>query len=42
MADFEDSTSPTWKNIIEGQQNLKDAVAGTITFENKRMEIIFD
>jgi len=31
MADFEDSTSPTWKNIIEGQQNLKDAVAGTIT-----------
>ena len=35
MADFEDSTSPTWRNIIEGQQNLKDAVAGTITFENR-------
>ena len=34
MADFEDSTSPTWKNIIEGQQNLKDAVAGTISFVN--------
>lgn len=26
MADFEDSTSPTWDNIIEGQSNLYDAV----------------
>jgi len=25
MADFEDSTSPTWQNIMEGQQNLKEA-----------------
>ena len=32
MADFEDSTSPTWANLIEGQINLRDAVAGTITF----------
>lgn len=32
MADFEDSNSPTWKNIIEGQQNLIDAVAGNINF----------
>jgi len=32
MADFEDSTSPTWPNLIEGQQNLIDAVAGTIEF----------
>ncbi|MEX5632787.1 malate synthase A [Parafrankia sp. FMc2] len=30
MADFEDATSPTWANIIEGQINLKDAVAGTL------------
>ena len=36
MADFEDSTSPTWKNVIEGQQNLKDAVNGTISFANPR------
>ena len=36
MADFEDSTSPTWTNIVEGQQNLKDAVDGTITFTNPR------
>ncbi|MBU6198138.1 MAG: malate synthase A [Xanthomonadaceae bacterium] len=30
MADFEDSTAPTWDNLIEGQINLCDAVAGTI------------
>jgi len=34
MADFEDSLSPTWKNLLEGQQNLKDAVRGTITYEH--------
>jgi malate synthase len=33
MADFEDSTTPTWANLIEGQQNLYDAVRRTITFE---------
>ena len=32
MADFEDSTSPTWDNLIDGQDNLIDAVAGTIEF----------
>jgi malate synthase len=32
MADFEDSTSPTWNNLVEGQLNLKDAVQGTITY----------
>lgn len=31
MADFEDSLTPTWANLIEGQNNLIDAVAGTIT-----------
>ena len=25
MADFEDSTSPTWANVMEGQENLRDA-----------------
>lgn len=34
MADFEDSNSPTWNNIIEGQLNLKDAVDGTISYIN--------
>src|ERR1700734_548913 len=32
MADFEDSNSPTWQNNIEGQINLRDAIAGTIGF----------
>jgi len=30
MADFEDSTSPTWDNIINGQINLRDAVQNKI------------
>ncbi|MGG3467682.1 malate synthase A [Neobacillus pocheonensis] len=34
MADFEDATSPTWENIVEGQINLRDAVNRTISFEN--------
>ncbi len=34
MADFEDSTSPTWSNLMEGQQNLKDAVNKTITLDD--------
>ena len=34
MADFEDANSPTWRNCIEGQQNLSDAIAGTISFTN--------
>ncbi|PCI94364.1 MAG: malate synthase A [Flavobacteriales bacterium] len=32
MADFEDSCSPTWENIIEGQINLYDAVRGNIDY----------
>ena len=35
MADFEDSTTPTWDNLIEGQINLRDAICRTITFEDK-------
>ncbi|MCI0751541.1 MAG: malate synthase A [Flammeovirgaceae bacterium] len=34
MADFEDSTSPTWRNVIEGQLNLMDAVRETISYES--------
>jgi malate synthase len=33
MADFEDANSPTWRKQIEGQQNLVDAIAGTITYD---------
>jgi malate synthase A len=32
MADFEDSNAPTWRNMVEGQVNLCDAVAGTIAY----------
>ncbi|MCH2474162.1 MAG: malate synthase A [Gammaproteobacteria bacterium] len=32
MADFEDSCSPTWSNIVQGQINLRDAINGTIEF----------
>jgi malate synthase len=36
MADLEDSNTPSWKNNIEGQINLRDAVNRTITFENPK------
>lgn len=32
MADFEDATSPTWTNVIEGQINLKAAIRREIDF----------
>jgi len=30
MADFEDANSPTWRNMVEGQANLVDAIERTI------------
>jgi malate synthase len=36
MADFEDSTTPTWENLIEGQINLRDAVRRTISFADEK------
>ncbi|MBV9280610.1 MAG: malate synthase A [Chloroflexi bacterium] len=35
MADFEDSLSPTWDNVVQGQINLRDAIDRTITFESE-------
>ena len=32
MADFEDATSPTWSNLLEGQANLRQAVRRTLGF----------
>ncbi|MCA8943396.1 MAG: malate synthase A [Planctomycetes bacterium] len=32
MADFEDSSSPTWSNMVEGQLHLRDAVRREIDF----------
>jgi malate synthase len=34
MADFEDSNTPTWSNLIEGQINLRDAIRRTVTFSD--------
>jgi malate synthase len=34
MADFEDAHSPTWESTIQGQINVRDAVAGTITYSS--------
>lgn len=42
MADFEDSTAPSWKNVIEGQINLRDAVNKSISHTSpagKRYEL---
>ena len=33
MADFEDANSPTWSNLVEGQQNLIDANERTISLD---------
>ena len=32
MADFEDSCSPTWENVVNGQINLRDAVNRDISY----------
>ena len=39
MADFEDANSPTWKNMIQGQINLTDAIRRTATYASEKGEI---
>lgn len=42
LADQEDSTTPNWENVVQGQINLNDAIRGTIEFTNeagKRYEL---
>jgi len=34
MADFEDGHSPTWDNQLRGHVNIRDAVRGTIAYED--------
>ncbi|WP_420391818.1 malate synthase A [Acuticoccus sp.] len=36
MADFEDASSPTWANLMDGQVNLMDRWAGAIDFTDER------
>src|SRR5215204_7671713 len=33
MADFEDANSPTWRNMVEGQANLIEAIDRTLELE---------
>jgi len=42
MADFEDSTTPTWENLVTGQRALREAIEGTLAFtgdNGKRYEL---
>jgi malate synthase len=33
MADFEDASSPTWRNVLDGQRNVRDAVRREIALD---------
>ncbi len=35
LADLEDANTPAWENVVNGQINLADAVAGTIELTNE-------
>ena len=37
MTDFEDSMSPTWENIIQGQINLQDLWNDEIDFVRSKV-----
>src|SRR6478736_6550175 len=42
LADQEDATSPTWRNVIEGQLSLRDAIRGELSYsspEGRRYEV---
>jgi malate synthase len=34
MADFEDANAPTWRNMVLGHVNLRDAIDGTISHDS--------
>src|SRR5829696_3011725 len=36
MADFEDANCPTWHNMLESQLNMKEAIEGTISFDDPK------
>lgn len=41
MADLEDSTAPSWDNVVQGQINLRDAVRGTIAFRDVSRDKVY-
>jgi malate synthase len=36
LADLEDANTPHWSNVVDGQQNLYDAIRRTITLETEK------
>jgi malate synthase len=36
MADFEDANCPTWRNMLESQLNMKEAIERTISFDDPK------
>lgn len=36
VADFEDTVSPTWSNVLEGQRHLTDAINGSIIYTDAK------
>ncbi len=42
MADFEDSTAPTFANLVDGQINLRDAANRSITYFHPRKEVTYE
>ncbi len=42
MADFEDATTPTWDNLIQGHINLIDAVRRTIRFVSPDNQKVYE
>jgi malate synthase len=42
MADFEDANSPTWRNVVDGQGNLVDAVARTISLDTGEKQYVLN
>src|SRR5580698_3841072 len=41
MADFEDSNTPKWSNLIDGQINLRDAIRRTITYSDPATQKLY-
>lgn len=41
QADFEDALSPSWENLMRGQVNLRDAVNGTISFNDQARNRVY-
>ncbi|MDB4907485.1 MAG: malate synthase [Gemmatimonadetes bacterium] len=42
MADLEDALSPTWKNVVDGQGDLMDAVRRTISLETPEKRYVLN